>query len=136
MPGKGSMPVPKIPLGGKTRTELKREKRLQEAAAMKACYRQVDEREGLRCRITRAPVNPCAVTPEHRGVHHHVNYRSLGGGHTLENVILISQWVHEKIHAGQLRVSGDAEQRDPLGRLCGITVERLAESGWYVWKVC
>jgi hypothetical protein len=128
--------VPKVKPGDKTRTEQKREKRAQEALEMRECYRKVDDRENMRCRITRAPVNPHALSATERGEHHHVNYRSTGGGHTLDNVILISRHIHEQIHAGRLRVSGDAEERDDLGRLVGIVVERLTAEGWRHWKCC
>jgi|GEM_PF-7123355 len=129
-------PYTKEQQAGGSRIERKKQQRAQEAEQMRQTYRYVDRREGMRCRTTRVRVDPQAIASTAKGHHHHVTYRSQGGQHTPDNVILVSAWVHEQIHLGKLRVTGDAEQRDEMGRLNGLTVERLTESGWQVWKTC
>ena len=130
-------PQPKVKPGELTRTERKIARKRDEENALADCYRKVDARDGRRCRISGVRVSPGAVDPRVRGVHHHLRgrrFRSLVAAPG--NVVLVSQAIHEKIHAGLLRVSGDADLRDSTGRLAGLCVERLKDSGWEVWKCC
>lgn len=66
----------------------------------RAVYAKVDLREGGLCRFTRR-----AGWLEH----HHIVKRSQLGGDTTGNVVLISKQFHDDIHAGLLRIEGDAD---------------------------
>lgn len=123
---------PKVKPGELTRTERKIAKAHRLDADIRACYRQVDERDDYRCRVSGVQVSPSTLDPKDKGIHHHLkrrHYRDLVA--ETSNVVLISQVVNERIHTkGDLRVSGDADLRDDRGRLCGVQVEELTESGW------
>jgi hypothetical protein len=108
----------------KSRLLEKAERRASEAAEMRACYRQVDQREEYRCRVTSVSVNPSSPSMLERGHHHHLIYRSRGGGHHTNNVVLVSAKTHLAIHAGEIRLSGDADVVN------GVLLERYGESGW------
>lgn len=122
---------------GPSRFSEKQRRRAEEAKAMRDCYRTVDLRDQMRCRVTGVSVNPYAVDPLERGEHHHLQFRSRGGQHTTDNVCLISAKTHQLIHDGKLKLEGDADQRDPLTRkLNGIAVSRAVEHGWQIEKWC
>lgn len=127
---------PKVKPGGLTRTERKIQKKRDQEKERAECYRKVDARDQMRCRVSGVRVNPYAIDPRVRGEHHHLLYRSRGGAHQTQNVCLVSKAVHEQIHAGLLRVTGDADARDHTGKLCGLVVERPTPEGWEVVKCC
>jgi 5-methylcytosine-specific restriction endonuclease McrA len=128
-------PLPKT-VNGKSRAEAKRERRTAEAKEMRLCYNIVDERDSGRCRVCRKRGNPNATTLLDRLHRHHIIYRSRGGEHVPRAVLSICADCHSEIHVdGTLRLEGDADLRDAVtGRLCGIKVSRLVESGWEVTK--
>jgi len=118
------------------RVKEKLRKRAEEAQSMRQCYRIVDERDGKRCRVCRRPGYPNGTTLLDRLHHHHMVYRSRGGQHEPDSVILLCAICHAAIHIeGTLRVSGDANARDTAtGKLAGVKVERYTDAGWIVEK--
>lgn len=120
---------------GKSRTDERFERRAAADRAERACYQHVDRRDGRCCRVCGRHVVPGAVDGRERAEHHHLTKRSQGGQHTPENVATLCARCHAEIHVrGLLRLSGDAEARNPDGRLCGLTIERLTEAGWKVQR--
>lgn len=133
MPGPGSMAYPKSAQVGQSRAERKQQARAQEAAEMKLCYAIVNDRDDYKCRVCQKAGNPHALGMLERLHHHHLIFRSRGGAHVPEGVILICRRCHDLIHVdGSLRITGDANERDERGRLNGLVIERLSESGWAV----
>lgn len=135
MPGPGSVAVPKF-VNGKTRLQEKLARRTAEAQAIRLCYRQVDQRDGGRCRVCKRRGNPYATTLLDRLHHHHLIYRSRGGTDEPENVASICAQCHDAIHTlGEMRLEGDANARDAVtGRLAGLCVQRLIDGQWQVEK--
>lgn len=137
--GIGGAPYSKLEqLGGKSRRQLKQEARAEDIRQMKACYKAVDARDGGRCRVCRTRGNPNAMTLLERLHHHHLVYRSRGGQHETDSVLLLCGDCHEAIHVtATLRLEGDADARDVVtGRLAGVQVSRYTEAGWQVEKYC
>ena len=61
----------------------------------------VRDRDGDRCRVCRSS----------EGVEvHHIVYRSRGGGHATSNLACLCARCHRKVHAGTLRLSGNADR--------------------------
>ena len=62
---------------------------------------------------------------------HHIKRRSQGGDTTTANVISLTANEHlVGIHQGHLRLSGNADQRNQFGALCGVHLERLVDGVW------
>jgi hypothetical protein len=76
-----------------------------EAAALR---REVFERDEWKCRVSGSRNNLQA---------HHIVYRSQGGEDTRNNLVTLSNDVHEKIHAGRLKLGQAGKFRDPQGRI-------------------
>lgn len=74
-------------------------KRSKQLRADRKVYAQVDLRDGQISRISHIGGDI------HR---HHIIYRSRGGKTTLENVITVTDAEHASIHAGKLKLSGNA----------------------------
>jgi hypothetical protein len=137
MPGPGSVAFSKLDQsGGKSRRQAKADKRAEEAAELKSCYRIVDARDGGRCRVCNRRASPQATTLLDRMHRHHMVYRSRGGQHESSNVVSLCAACHSAIHVEMvLRVDGDATARDAVtGALAGVQVSRYTETGWKVEK--
>lgn len=93
---------PKPPRGAR-KAELARVARLA-LNARRVVYAKVDLREGGLCRFTRR-----AGWLEH----HHIVHRSQGGADTTGNVVLLSKFFHDGLHAKRYILTGDAD-----GTLC------------------
>lgn len=94
-------------------------------------FAQVDQRDEFKCRVCKRYTNPEAITLLERGHRHHVNYKSLGGMDTSDNICNLCARCHSAIHNCEIRISGNADQRDPLtGKLNGLRLEKRTESGW------
>jgi len=120
-------PVPK----GRSRFEEKVKQRVAELRNERSVSVQVDHRDGYRCRVCQRSSNINGVGLLERGHRHHIDYRSAGGLTTTANMCHLCSRCHAAIHAGDLRLSGDADQRDPItGKLNGLKVEKRTESGW------
>ena len=106
----------------------KAQRKADEAKAIKDCYREVDRRDGSRCRICERRV--CGVSMDTKRIHHHLVYRSAGGDHLPANVLSICPRCDDLIHReGKLRVTGDANKRNSEGRFCGVRVQRWVGDG-------
>ena len=88
---------PKLPHG-----KLQRARKALKAAKLAASCVLVRERDMDRCRV-------CTAT---RGIEvHHVVYRSRGGGHETANLVCLCGECHRRVHAGKIKLSGDANER-------------------------
>lgn len=122
---------------GTTRFDRATSRKASRLAQERLVHQAVDQRDGHTCRVCGRYCSPMAVTLLERGHRHHLTYRSKGGGTTTENICTLDAHCHNEVHAGRLRLSGDADARDKAtGKLNGIKVERPAESGWKVEKFC
>jgi len=108
----------------------KAEKRAAEAKAQRECYAAVDRRDGPACRVCGARVGGLGTLEARH--HHHLVYRSKGGEHDASNVLSLCVKCHTALHAGEIRLSGDANARlAESGRLGGVKLERWADgAGW------
>ena len=107
----------KKPVKGSAKRQKAQQKRI-DALLLKLAVSLVDVRDRQRCRI-------CNQWEGADIQHHHVVFRSKGGKHTTANLISLCATCHlVGVHGGHFRLSGDADQRDRFGRLCGVTVER------------
>jgi 5-methylcytosine-specific restriction endonuclease McrA len=113
----------------------KLEKAESKAVNAREVYAAVDARDGWCCRVCGKFSNVRAVGVLHKGHHHHIVYRSAGGQDETSNLCLLCPRCHDEEHAHRLRISGDADERDVMGKLCGLTIEVERESGWTVLKV-
>jgi hypothetical protein len=130
-------PLPKVPVGQLSRLQQKQQRRAEETAALRACYAHADARDGDRCRVCTRRISTRALGQLEKTIHHHLVYRSRSSDpHRNENVVCICSICNEAIHTtGTLKLEGDADLRDAVtGRLAGIAVWRLKESGWEVTK--
>jgi 5-methylcytosine-specific restriction endonuclease McrA len=120
-------------LNGKTAREERQERKAAKAANLREVYALVDRRDQGKCRACGRRCSTTATASEDRAERHHVRPRSLGGPDTVENLATVCVWCHDDRHKkGTLRISGNADERDQLGVLCGLTIERLTDSGWKV----
>ena len=120
----------------KTRYLRKAEQVAAIAANEREVYAQVTERDGSSCRVCGKFGNPRAVGLLQKMHHHHLIYRSAGGETTTANTCLLCAACHDAEHRHVLQLSGNADERNEMGKLCGITVTRETEAGWQVEKVC
>lgn len=124
---------PKIPPGRKSRREERAERTATRRQTRRDVYRAVDTRDGQRCRVCRARCSTTAMDMTLRAERHHIVPRSLGGQDTTGNLVTLCKSCHDERHtSGRLQLSGDADERNEMGKLCGVTVERLSDSGWKV----
>jgi 5-methylcytosine-specific restriction endonuclease McrA len=109
----------------------KAKRRAEEAKQMKACYAAVDLRDGKQCRVCQARVG--GLGQLEAAHHHHLQYRSKGGGHDPDNVLTLCVRCHTALHNSEIALSGDANARAAeTGRLCGVKLERYTAAGWRV----
>jgi hypothetical protein len=128
-------PIPKT-VNGRTRADEKAARDAQEAKDERVCYRKVDQRDGLRCRISGVLLTLGGSLTK-AVQRHHLKPRGRGGYHDTANVLTVSKAVHDEIHVkGTLRLSGNADLVNVTGGFCGIKVERLERECWRVvgWK--
>jgi 5-methylcytosine-specific restriction endonuclease McrA len=119
-------------LHGKTAKEDRDERKREKKAQLLEVCKTVDRRDQGRCRVC---AKRCEIgsTFADRVERHHVIPRSLGGRDETGNLASLCVDCHEERHKkGTLRLSGNADERNELGYLCGLTVERLTEAGWKV----
>lgn len=128
-------PLPKT-VNSKSRADEQRARRTQEATDQRLCYAVVDARDEGQCRVCGRRVSIRAITMQHKAIHHHLIFRSRGGMHEPWNVVTICCDCNAEIHVeGTLRLEGNADLRDPIGRLCGIQVSRLRGEVWAIEKM-
>jgi hypothetical protein len=109
---------------GPSRFERKDARKKAEEAERRRVYKQVDKRDGMCCRVTGRRVDPHNPNMLLRGHHHHLTYRSKGGNDTTDNLILLSAEAHHAVHAGRIRLSGDADAEK------GVLLEVATEAGF------
>lgn len=123
-------------VNGRSRVADKAARMAADAKAERECYRAVDARDGLRCRITGVRLSLSGAMTN-RVHHHHMVKRSQKSGHDSRDVVTVSPHVHALIHvAGTLRLSGDADKRDERGHLCGVVFEWLGDGKRLFCGVC
>jgi 5-methylcytosine-specific restriction endonuclease McrA len=123
-----------IPKGG-TRFDRKKARKLAADQHEREVHQAVDARDHHTCRVCQHYCSPTAVGVLQRSHRHHLAYRSKGGETSSGNLVTLCAGCHNEVHAGRLRLSGDADLRDKATqRLRGVKVERPAESGWTVEK--
>lgn len=110
------------------RWKEKAKKLAEDAKAQKECYAHVDRRDGHCCRVCHARVGGVGMLQAVH--HHHLVYRSRGGDHETANVVSLCVKCHSAVHNGEIRLSGNADERNHIGLLSGVKLERAAESGW------
>lgn len=112
-------------VNGETRVSEKAARRAQEAREQRECYRLVDLRDHLVCRVSgvRLSLSGGMTRRVHR---HHMERRSQKKGHDTRDVVTVSPAIHAQIHVtGTRRLSGDADARNERGQLCGVRNEVL-----------
>lgn len=108
----------------KSRVESRKATKAEKETHWREVCRLVTRREAGHCRVTGVRCDPHALGMLQRGEHHHIVYRSAGGGDTTDNCILVTKEIHDAIHAGKYRVEGNADD-------C-LTVWRRDEDGGWV----
>ena len=94
-----SKPCPK----GQPRVLAKEDAAKAAARLQRKAMAAVRKRDGRICRVP-----GCKVSSTHT---HHVLYRSKGGKDTTSNLVRLCQRHHRYVHAGLLRIQGDADQK-------------------------
>ena len=111
------------------RWRTKQQARAAEAKQMKEAFRQVEARDGRACRVCKRRLQSIGVVDGWH--HHHLQYRSRGGEHTTDNLVLLCPKCHTAVHDAEIRLSGDADLRSKhTGALCGVVLEQYSEAGW------
>ncbi len=114
------------------RWKSKRKKVTEESSDIKDAYQLVDERDERKCRICRRWVGGIGMLNAVH--HHHLISRSIAPReikHTTGNIASLCNDCHDLVeNSGLLRISGDADARDPNGVLCGLTLERAVDGNW------
>jgi hypothetical protein len=102
----------------KSRLGEKDARRIADEANWRAVCKEVDQRDGNRCRACgRKLINAIGLQINGRE-HHHIIFRSAGGPDTIENVCLTCKGCHDAVHvSGVLRIDGNAQGRLTFGRL-------------------
>ncbi len=122
---------PKVREGGKTRSEERSERRSARESIRVNAYRAVDRRDGEHCRVCGGRCSTRALDLTLRAERHHIIPRSLRGPNESWNLLTVCKDCHDDRHVrGVLKLSGNADERNEMGRLAGVKVERLTESGW------
>lgn len=108
-----------------SRVEARRVKKAEDVARWRDVCRQVDARDGGRCRVCGRRCDPNALALLERGERHHIVYRSRGGEDDAANVVTLCSGCHADQHASRLDVRGSAVD--------GIEIWRRDEAGqWFL----
>jgi 5-methylcytosine-specific restriction endonuclease McrA len=102
-----SRPVPQPKPVARLVEKLK--KALESDRQWRKVCREVDRRDGGKCRV-------CKRAGNH---HHHLRRRSRGGVHEAENVVLLCADCHRQEHDARVRLSGNANNLLVLERWDG-----------------
>lgn len=119
-------------LNGKTAKEERDARKAAKKAHLLEVCKAVDRRDQGRCRVC---AKRCEIgsTFANRIERHHIVPRSLGGDDSSSNLCSLCVDCHDDRHKrGTLRISGDADERNEMGYLSGLKIERLTEAGWKV----
>jgi hypothetical protein len=99
----------------------------------------VDRRDHHTCRLCGHYSSPLAVGLLERGHRHHLNATDRRCGiHESRSILTLCAKCHDAVeNSGKVRLEGNADSRSAeSGKLCGVKVERLTETGWKVEKWC
>lgn len=122
---------------GKTRRDERAEKRAAIEAHWREVCRDVDRRDGVECRVCGARCATDALDLLLRAERHHLIPSSRGGPDETWNICRVCKRCHDERHVkGTLQLSGNADERNEMGKLAGICCERLTEAGWVIEKWC
>lgn len=114
------------------RWKKKAEKVAAEVSEIKAVYALVDKRDGKCCRICYKRCGGIGLL--YAVHHHHIVSKSIADKaikHTTANIVSLCNACHDAVeNSGLLRLTGDADARNPIGVLCGLTLERAGDGGW------
>lgn len=103
-----------LPYGKKAPSVVQRyRKRVDETAALKQAYADVDIRDGGICWVTGRYTQPGAVDPRNRREHHHLKGRNVMPSWVTkpERIITVSREAHALITAGWIVVEGTDARR-------------------------
>lgn len=81
-----------------SRFDTKRERATEKAHNWRAVCRQVDVRDGFKCRACHTSVQPDAIDALFRGHRHHLTFRSKGGQDVASNLVLLCARCHDAVH--------------------------------------
>jgi hypothetical protein len=109
-----------------TRTDAELKACREAQAHERDVYRTVTLREQHRCRICRAWCNLDGLSLLDKGHHHHIVYRSAGGGTDTANVCLLCASCHNDEHRHRISIEGNADVALTLKR------RRMWSQEWYV----
>lgn len=112
------------------RWKTKAKQAAENTRAIKACYAEVDKRDSYCCRVCHRRVGGIGML--YAAHHHHLVYRSAGGTHESRNVITLCVACHQAVHDADIRLSGNADERNSIGVLSGVLLERATDAGWKV----
>lgn len=76
----------------------KAKKKVAKEANWRSVCRQVDTRDGYRCRCCGRPGNPDGLIALDRLHRHHLMFRSAGGRDVASNLLLLCPICHSKVH--------------------------------------
>lgn len=117
-------------LNGKTAKEERDERKREKKAHLLEVYKLVDQRDRGQCRVCGRRCE-LGSTFSNRVERHHVIPKSLGGEDSTANLASLCVDCHDDRHKrGILRISGNADERNEMGYLSGLSIERLSEAGW------
>lgn len=120
--------IPKPP----TRFSEKKQRRAGEAAHYREVCAATTQRDGSCCRVCKKWCNPRAISMLEKLHHHHIIPTSLGGLDETWNLMCLCADCHDDEHGARIQLSGNADERDEMGRLAGVKLERMTESGWRI----
>lgn len=125
-------PILKNP-SGRTHDQERIQEQLSAEQRWRQLKRDVEIRDGSKCRLCRRQCRFDAPKLTQRADPHHVIFRSAGGDDTLENVLKLCRSCHDDVHVNRtVALSGNANEQDELGRYRCVKAERLVESGWQI----
>jgi 5-methylcytosine-specific restriction endonuclease McrA len=109
---------------GTSRYESRKARKTAEDAERRRVYAAVDKRDGRACRLCGRKTSPEATGLFERGHRHHLQYRSKGGQDTTDNLLTLCAACHAGVHAGRIRLSGDADASK------GVFLEVATDAGF------
>jgi hypothetical protein len=112
------------------RWKAKAKQAAENTRLLKQAYADVDRRDSHCCRVCHKRVGGIGML--YAAHHHHIEFLSRGGKHETSNLVTLCVRCHSDVHGGELRITGDADARSPVGVLCGLTVQKAVDGGWEV----
>jgi 5-methylcytosine-specific restriction endonuclease McrA len=124
---------------GGSRVKRKLLKQAEKDLRWREVCQAIDRRDHHTCRICGRYSSPLAVGLLQRSHRHHLyaNDRRCGV-HETSRIATLCATCHDEVeNSGKVRLEGNADARAAeSGKLCGLKLERLTESGWRIVKWC